>query len=179
MAVPAFVISLLAFGFAVLSFWWMHWRTGSLRVVEPRTYQGYASATAKMILAIPFVFFNDGPTPILVNNLRLRFLHEPGAEALTWQATLEQLNYDEEKRRRSYATPFAVEGRQALLKICEFQREPAGWEFEAKEYRIAMDASIGVPAKWKQLVLFPLAVTKESAQTLNKQFLVRSNPVGK
>jgi hypothetical protein len=70
-----------------------------------------------------------------------------------------------------------VHGRQALLKICEFQREPAGWEFEAQEYRLAVDAKIGLPPKWRQIMSFSLAVDNRSAQTLNKQFLVHDNRV--
>jgi len=129
-----------------------------------------------MILAIPMLFFNDGPSPILVNNLRLRFLHEPEEQPLVFQATLEYLSYDEDTRTRVFATPFPVQGRQALLKICEFQREPAGWEFEPQEYQLAVDARIGVVPEWKQIVSFPLVITEESARTLNGQFLMHDNP---
>ena len=177
MAIPAFIISLLAFAFVVISFWWMHWRTGNLQLAPPRTYQGYANQEGNMTLAIPMLFFNDGPTPILVNNLRLRFLHEAEAGPLVFQATFEHLSYDEDTRNRAFATPFPVRGREALLKICEFKREPAGWEFAPQEHRLALDAKIGIPPEWKQIGSFPLAVTEESAQTLKKQFLVHDNPV--
>jgi len=158
MAVSAFLISIFALSFTLASFWWLHWRTGKLRIAEPRTYQGLAQKSDSMILIIPLVFFNDGPTPILVGNLRLRFLHETQAEPLSF-----------------IATPFPVHGREALLKICEFQREPAGWEFEAKQYWLALDAKLGVPGKWKQVTKFCLGVNERAAETLRKQFIVHDS----
>ena len=45
-AIAALVISFLAFGFAVLSFWWMHWRASGLKIAISSTYQGYAGVLA-------------------------------------------------------------------------------------------------------------------------------------
>lgn len=172
----AYVFSAATLSFVVFSFWWTHWRTGNLRVGELRTYQAVADAAA-MILIAPLVFFNDGPTPIIVNNLRLRFLHEPDAAPLAFQATVTLFNYEIESADRIFATPFPVSGREAVLKICEFQRKPPGWEFEAMEYRLALDAKIGIPAKWKQVASFPLVVNEESAKTMKTDLLIRDNPV--
>lgn len=174
MEVPAFVISVLAVTFILGSFWWLHWRTGKLQIAEPRTYEGHAQVSGRMVLIFPLVFFNDGPTPILVSNLRLRFLHDTDAEALTFMATLKALASGEE-RGRTFATPFAVHGREAVLWICEFQREPAGWEFEAKQYWLALDAKIGTPAKWKQVCKFRLGISDRDVETLRERLITHDN----
>lgn len=75
MTVAALFVATLAFFFAVGSFWWMHWRTGNLQVSDPRTY-GASRTDEKMLFWFPFVFFNDGPTPIVVQNLRVVFVGE-------------------------------------------------------------------------------------------------------
>ena len=69
----ALIISTLALLFTIFSFWWMNWRTGILRVGTPRSYAAFGSVENKMVLEFPFVFFNDGPIPIIVQNLRLVF----------------------------------------------------------------------------------------------------------
>lgn len=175
MIVPAFIISVLALTFTLASFWWLHWRTGKLRIAEPRTYQGYAQTSGQMILVIPLVFFNDGPTPILVSNLRLRFLHETDAQPLTFNSTWAAFAYKEEDLGRAFATPFPVHGREATLRICEFQRELAGWEFQAKQYWLGLDAKIGTPGRWKQVSKFCLGVSKRAAETMSRQLLMHDS----
>jgi hypothetical protein len=54
----------------------MHWRTGKLTVGPPLSYGAYGFNDRQLILRIPLVFFNTGPTPIVVSDLRLIFEHE-------------------------------------------------------------------------------------------------------
>ncbi len=82
----ALTISILALLFTVFSFWWMSWRTGKLHVWSPPTYAAYGSQDGPTVLEFPLVFFNDGPTPLIVNNLRLLFLHETQPRPLDFNA---------------------------------------------------------------------------------------------
>src|ERR1700751_3409782 len=72
----ALAVSSTSLIWAILSFWWMHWRTGELTVGSPRSYAAHGSNDRQLVLRIPLVFFNTGPTPIVVSDLRLIFEHE-------------------------------------------------------------------------------------------------------
>lgn len=169
---PALVISILALIFTVFSFWWMNWRKGKLHVTTPRSYAAFGSVERKMVVEFPFVFFNDGPIPIIVQNLRILFLDEDEAQPLNFNATVRKLGTDED---RAFATQFPVRGREAVLLICEFQREPGGMVFKSQSYRLELQAKLGKSKKWKRLTRFPLTVTERSVNTINKQFIVHDN----
>lgn len=172
MSYSPFVISILALLFTVFSFWWMNWRTGNLSVGPPRTYAAIGSLDRQMILEFPLVFFNDGPTPIIVQNLRLVFAGERGSSPLVFVATVGKLGTDQ---GRSFATQFPVRGREAMLLICEFQREPGGLVFEARSYPLELQAQTGNRKLWKSICRFTLNVSPQDAQTINKAFVVHDN----
>jgi hypothetical protein len=172
MIYSAFVISALALLFTVFSFWWMNWRTGKLRVGAPRTYAAIGSLAGKMVLEFPFVFFNDGPMPIIVQNLRLVFSDEREPRPLSFIATVKKLGSDE---GRSFATQFPVRGREATLMICEFQGEPGGMDFEVRSYPMELQARLGYGKPWKCICCFPLNVSPQGLQTINKAFVVHDN----
>lgn len=168
----ALVISILALLFTVFSFWWMNWRTGKLHIGSPRTYAAFGSQEGRMVLEFPFVFFNDGPMPIFVQNLRLLFLQETQPRPLSFIATVKKLGKDED---RAFATQFPVHGREAILLICEFQREPGGMTFEARNYPMELQAKLSNSKKWKQICRFSLNVPERSLPTINRQFVVHDN----
>jgi hypothetical protein len=169
---PALTISILALLFTVFSFWWMNWRTGRLHVSAPRTYAAFGSLEGRMVLEFPFVFFNDGPLPIIVQNLRLVFPDETQLHPLIFMATVKEVG---NHQNRAFATQFPVRGREALLLICEFQREPGGMLFEAKNYPMELQAKLGKRNRWKQICRFTLNVTEKSLQSINKNFIVHDN----
>ena len=174
MSYSAIIISTLALLFTIFSFWWMNWRTGKLRVGAPRTYAAIGSLTSNMVLELPFVFFNDGPMPIIVQNLRLVFSDETQLRPLSFIATVKKLGRDED---RSFATQFPVRGREAILMICEFQREPGGIAFKARSYPMELQAKLVNSKLWKCICCFPLNVSLQSLQTINKAFVVHDNAV--
>lgn len=169
---PALLISILALLFTIFSFWWMNWRKGKLIVGSPRTFAAFGSLEGKMVLEFPFVFFNNGPTPIIIQNLRLIFAEEKEPYPLGFNATVKKLGKDED---RAFATQFPVRGREALLLICEFQRTPGGMIFEERNYPLELQAKLDNSTKWKRICKFNLNVTKKSLPTINQQFIVHDN----
>jgi len=172
MSNPAIVISVLALLFTVFSFWWMNWRKGTLHVGIPRTYAAFAQKDGKMVLEFPLIFFNSGPIPVFVHNLRVVFQDEKPQRPLTFIATVNKLGKDE---GRSFATQFPVRGREAILLICEFHRTPGGIELHEGSYPLELQAILGNGSKWKRICRFPLNVSNRSAQLINKQFIVHDN----
>ena len=169
---PALIISVLALLFTIFSFWWMNWRTGKLHVSPPRTYAALGSLEARMVLEFPFIFFNDGPMPIIVQNLRLIFSDEKQHLPLIFMATVKEVG---NHQNRAFATQFPIRGREAILYICEFQREPGNLVFEAKKYQLELQGKLGNSKKWKKICQFNLNVTEKSLPTINKQFIVHDN----
>jgi hypothetical protein len=168
----ALTVSVLALLFTVFSFWWMNWRKGKLRVGSPRSYAAHGADQKRMVIEPPFVFFNDGPIPIVVDNLRLIFSNKANDRPLDFVATVEKIGTDE---GRTFATQFPVRGRESTLLICEFQRRPGGMLFEAGSYPMQLQAKLDGSEKWKSICDFHLNVSEESLATINKQFLVYDN----
>src|SRR5437867_1652885 len=84
MAWTAAVIAALALAFTIGSFWWMNWRRGSLTVTAPGSFAA-TTQQDRLILLLPFVFYNDGPVPYVVRDLRLLISDEPEGMPLTFQ----------------------------------------------------------------------------------------------
>lgn len=172
MTTVAIVISVLALAFTTYSFWWMNWRKGCLKVGNIRTYAA-VSASNKLVIELPILFFNSGALPIIVENLRLTFPDRGGSySALYFNATVEKLATDQE---RAFATPFAVDKGQALIKICEFQRLRSGFEFKAGEYDIAIEALLNGASEWIVIKKFNLQVRESQIKALNSIFIAHDN----
>jgi len=164
-AIAAVIVSFTALAFTILSFWSMNWRVGKLQVSGPRTY-GAARTDETLLFRFPLVFFNDGPTPIVVQNLRVVFVGEPERHPLTFMATLEKLSFDPDQKR-SMATPFPVRGREAFLLIYEFQGDEGGPEFEVKTYPIELRAKLNNNKDWRTIHEFPLNVGEKQVLSIN------------
>lgn len=172
MNIPALSISILALLFTVFSFWWMNWRRGKLIVGKPRSYAAYSSPDGKMVMHLPFVFYNSGPLPIFVQNLRVVFLDEESPKPLSFIATVNKIGKDE---GRTFATQFPLSGRDAILLICDFQRNPSGRVFEAGKYAMELQAKVNNHQKWKRVCSFELNIAESSVPTIAKQFIVHDN----
>jgi len=88
---PAVIITACALLFTVASFWWLNLRRGHLKSFEPHSFAAYI-ALNMIRIRFPFVFHNTGAVPIVVQNLRIRFLDEPSAAPLPWVATRSHIN---------------------------------------------------------------------------------------
>ncbi|MBN1567922.1 MAG: hypothetical protein JXA73_08735 [Acidobacteria bacterium] len=166
---PALIISILALLFTVFSFWWMNWRTGKLIIAPPRSFAAIGSRE-HMIIEIPLVFFNTGPMPIVIQNMRL-FLPDYKLH-LSFMATVAKLSQEE---GRVFATQFPVRGRESVLMICEFHASGNRISFEAKKYRIELQGFYHKKKEWDTLLCFQLNVPINALPTINQQFIAYDN----
>jgi hypothetical protein len=168
----AFVISTCALLFTLFSFWWMNWRKGKIQVGTPRTYAANGSVTNTAILELPLDFFNDGPTPIIIRNLRLVLPIGTQTHNFMFNACVDKLGTD---TGRAFATQIVIRGREALVIIAEFQTKNEGLLFEAKTYQIELQAKLNHSTHWKTLHSFPLTVDEDDMSTINTSFIVHDN----
>jgi hypothetical protein len=170
---PALMISVFALLFTVFSFWWMYWRPGSIEIAEPRSYAAIGSESGRVLVELPFIFFNHGATPVVVHNLRLKV--EGCRGPLFFNATVDKLGSDEGRR---FAVQFAVRPQEALFLVCEFQKITGGFLFGPGSYSTVLEGIRGKAKKWQFLARFELNVTNRDSETINKQFIVHDNWVG-
>lgn len=170
----AVAIALLALAFTVGSFWWLHARLGRVRLAgTPRNYALHFD-NERLTLTVPLLFVNDGPTPIVILDLRLK--EEATGFVGRFEATLDEVYGD---KGRAFATGFVVGGDQARLLICQFQGARRGnllvgamlFQLEGFERRLRGRA------QWRRLGTFDVNVDQRGLDN-QKSFIIHENKVG-
>lgn len=153
---PAVIIAGCALLFTVASFWWINVRRGRLKSFEPHTFAAYVTQD-KVRMRFPLVFHNTGAVPIVIQNLRLRFLHESCAAAapLPWVATRARIK-PENDDGHAFPAVFAVAGRTAYQTFQEFGAPSLGFILCAKDYRVRLEVKLGHRKKWRHILEFTL-----------------------
>lgn len=115
-----------------------------------------------LVIKLPLVFYNDGATPIIINNLKLIQLSENNKDPIEFVATSKNIENDEE---RKFATNFYIPGRQVKRLICEFQRRPRHLNFEEKKCVFELYGNLN-NNEWGKLTNIIINVQKKSLQPL-------------
>jgi hypothetical protein len=172
MQIASLSISVLALLFTILSFWWMNWRRGKLIVSPPRSYAALGSRDGDLDIDLPLVFFNTGPIPYIVENLRLIFADEEDPRPLSLNATSQNLGT---RQNRAFATQFIVRGREAVSMVYEFKRRPGQMLFEPRRYDMKVQAKFAHKTAWQNICSFPLNVTELALPAINERLIVHDN----
>ncbi|BEL10311.1 hypothetical protein Q0Z83_085020 [Actinoplanes sichuanensis] len=177
---PPIAVSVLALLFTVASFWWIQVRRGRLRSFGPSAYAA-SYGKDKTLVNLPLVIHNTGPAPLAVINARLRLrpanmADGSGEIVLYWHALRTAIYTDAANGGRTFASPFAVEGRKSVEKYLEFQRNVPNSQLAAVPYRATVDVRVepsARPSRWVKLVRFTLHA--ELITEAREPFLQRSN----
>lgn len=160
-------ISCTALLFTIGTFWWMQWRKGKIVVGAPRTYTAISHQKHNFLLVrLPLVFYNTGAATIVVQNLRLT-LEQNGRKSpvLYFNQTVSELDVEQEG---GWAKQFPVEGRKAVLLICEFLRKPrSGFAFSAGICNAKLEGKFDDDTSWKVIGTFKLLTPEAYLSTLN------------
>src|SRR5690242_10504368 len=109
-------VSAFALIFAVSSWWWVNRRQGHLRITTPRSYALGRTPANTIVLHLPLIFLNDGPLPIVVQNLQVKITgqHSGKPTIVPFVATRAKLGAvrKDEDDGRNFATQFVVSGRE-------------------------------------------------------------------
>jgi hypothetical protein len=151
---PSLTVACLALLFTIGSFWWIQVRRGRLRGYTSHVYSG-AFTTDKIVLVLPLVMHNPAPAPLVVTDLRLRVSRLQGrtdADAtalpmnLRWIAS-HSFVYPKSDTR-VYAAPFVVDGRKAIERFIEFQRDNPPTLLEDGPYDATVEVRVQ-PEGWR------------------------------
>jgi hypothetical protein len=152
----ASIVATCALLFTILSFWWLNARRGDLKTFEPHTFA--AAMHGQVRIRIPIVFYNTGPTPIVVQNLRLRL---SGSDPLPWITTRAQLKPTSDDNHQ-FAAVFAVGGRSTQQLFVEFGFSGT---LDCKDYEAKIEAKLGHKKSWKPLLSFTLRASNAEHPT--------------
>lgn len=168
---PGVIVGSLALLFTVASFWWLNARQGRLRSFEPHSFAA-AVNDAVLLLRFPLVLYNTGPKPIVVQNLRLVFPHEPHSVLpLPWRASRSEIKPHSDD---GHALPavFAVQGRSCREAFVEFGAPMPGFHMEQRDYVVRVEAHLGHKRNWRPLLTFTV---RGDRITSPGQFIAYSN----
>ena len=149
---PAIFVAGCALLFTVASFWWLNVRRGRLKSFEPHSFAAYIDVN-RFRIRFPFVFHNTGAVPIVVQNLRLKFLDESSAPSQPWVATRSHIK-PESDDGHAFPAVFSVPGRTAVQSFQEFGAPSLGFILGAKDYRVRLEAKLGHKKKWCRIIDF-------------------------
>lgn len=162
----AVAVSLLALLISSAAFlyllWWSNLRKGRLNTGAPRSL-AIASTGHLLEIQAPFVFYNDGATPVVVDNLRLVFPQD-SPRPLRFTGTVKNIGTTED---HAFATQFPVPARESVFQICEFQREPGALLFQEHNYQIELHARLNGQTKWQHLCSFFFHPKEEFLPNIN------------
>ena len=151
-------IAILALLFTVGSFWWLQARQGRLRSYQPHTF-ALTNTSNQALFRFPLVFYNTGPKPIVIRDMKLLFPKQPVVPALAWLNTRSQLKPAPDDGHQ-FPAVFSVPGRQAQQYFIEFgidAKNPLpGIDLAAHEHKVRVDVLLGHKRRWTRLVTFAL-----------------------
>ncbi len=154
---PAVVVAMCALLFTIASFWWLNARQGALKSYSPHSFAAVATRS-KTLIRIPLVFYNTGPKPIVVQNLRLTFKGGAGDSiTLPWRTTRDRIRPEKDDDPR-LPSVFVVAGRSAVQIFVEFGVEFPHFIPEHRKYDAMIECKLGHKRRWGQLLAFPLQI---------------------
>jgi hypothetical protein len=129
-------------------------RRESLQSFDPHTF-AFVITQQLVRLRLPLVLYNTGTTPIIVQNLRLRFLDEPGSLPLGWVATRSQIK-PASNDGHAFPAIFPIGGGEPYQIFAEFGAPSLGFTLEARDYSVRIEIKLGHNEQWESLLTFTL-----------------------
>lgn len=155
----ASLLSTLALGFTLFSFWWMNWRAGTLRVGDLQHFAAGKSTTSPgdrpntLLIGLPLVIFNTGASPVVLESLRL-VSGADGLGTLLYEAVDEPSWAAEhliDIERDHFFLPTVVRPNDVLKKNFVFTSGICERDFAAALYNLQLEAKITGCRDWQRL----------------------------
>ena len=163
------LLSALALGFTLFSFWWMNWRGGKLQVGNLQHFAAGKAITSPgdqpntLLIGLPLVIFNSGASPIVLESLRL--VSPPGElGTLLYQSVDEPLWTSEHPikiQRDHFFLPTVIQPNDVLKKNFVFTSGICELSFGARLYNLQLEAKITGHRDWQRLKHIELDLRKQ------------------
>jgi len=159
-----------ALTFTLVSFWWMHWRKGKIKVTDPRSFAA-SSPEANTTVELPLVLYNSGAASRVVRNLKLVLSQDDRRLVLYFNNTASDLGIVE-GRQVKWARPFAIGGREAYSDIFSFYNTRDSFAFSASPCTVELRALLDNRKRWKTVCDFSLRIQDDRLKTINSSTFI-------
>lgn len=168
------LLSALALGFTLFSFWWMNWRAGKLKVGNLHHFAAGKSTVSPgdkpntLLICLPLVVINSGASPVVLESLRLISpSHELGT--LLYQSVDEPLwpADDTAKWEHDYFfLPTVIRPNDVLQKNFVFSSGICERDFASQRYNLHLEAKITGQRDWQRLKHIELDLREQGGFSL-------------
>jgi hypothetical protein len=129
----------------------------SLTSFEPNTFSAVITADLVRFL-LPLVLYNANAFPIIVQNLRIRFLDEHNSSPLRWITTRREVR--PQRDDWEYSAPFSVAAAATYRVFAEFGAPALGFRLQARDYPVAVEAKLGHKEDWDTILELTLHASR-------------------
>lgn len=154
MLTPLF-ISVLALVFSVASFWWIHARTGRLRLSSVPVFAGVwtvRDGAPEITLRVPICLYNTGARARTVEGLRLYTPYWSGEARLEWASLAEAIDPGRgNELDRDFVAPYAIDPRRADTRFVDFRYAVPGALPEAEPTVFILQALLDGRDRWEEV----------------------------
>ena len=168
------LLSALALGFTLFSFWWMNWRTGRLKVGNLQHFAAGKATVSPgdkpntLLIGLPLVVVNSGASPVVLESLRLVSpSHELGI--LLYQSVDEPLwsaDVTAKWERDYFFLPTVIRANDVLQKNFVFSSGICERDFASLRYNLQLEAKITGQKDWKRLKHIELDLRRQGEFSL-------------
>ncbi len=158
------LVSALALGFTVLSFWWMNWRPGRLSVGNLQSFIAGRGTTLAGVghdehkfwtIGLPLILLNQGASPLVIESLRLEPANATLDERLLFNATDTPAWTDDPEKepiaRDWMFLPAAIRANEVLSANFVFKSQATENLFQAKLYHYKLEVKLSGHRDWRKI----------------------------
>lgn len=179
------VVSALALAFTVLSFWYMNWRRGKLRVGNIQHFgagkalEGNADEKNVVVITLPLILFNTGARPLVVESLRLVPNSIESLSVLSFERVDDRITMAPQSNQQIisdyFFTPVLVKANEVVKGNFVFETRNSTFDFAKSKYSFNLEAQISGSRGWRKVKVIELdfsEVTDIGLFNLNEFFSV-------
>lgn len=170
---PIFISS-LALAFTVLSFWWMNWRPGKVRVgnieffAAGKATEGNSSDPNVIIVTLPLILFNTGARPVVIESLRLVSKNGGNLGTLLLEGVDSELTSMPNRKieRNYFFLPTYLKPNEVVKANFVFQRRSSEFQFSKNIYPLLLEGKISGDCCWRTLSSFEIDFSESDGMEL-------------
>jgi hypothetical protein len=164
------VVGVLALAFTVLSFWYMNWRRGKLRVGNIQHFgagkalEGNADEKNVVVITLPLILFNTGARPLVVESLRLVQNSTDSLSVLSFVRVDDQITMTPQSNQQIisdyFFIPVLIKANEVVKGNFVFEARNSAFVFAQSKYLFNLETQISGCRGWRRVKVIELDFTK-------------------
>lgn len=155
------VVSILALAFTILSFWYMNWRRGVLRVGSIKHFgagkarEGNEDNKNIVVITLPLILFNTGARPIVLESLRLVPKSIDKLSTLLFERVDDQITIMPQGQHKitsdHFFIPLLLKPNEVVKGNFVFEARKSEFEFSKTKYSFKLEAQVSGRNGWRKI----------------------------